>query len=79
MSKQKVARLASQPEDYQKLGIQKEVSLHEDGHRTNGKFGEYEWWYFLFAHAVYLFTIYSLDVIIVTPKRSLFNICAHLM
>ncbi len=46
MGKQKVARLASLPMDYQKLGLKKEVALWEDGHRTNGKFGEYEWWYF---------------------------------
>ena len=46
MGKQKVARLASLPMDYQRLGLRKEVALWEDGHRTNGKFGEYEWWYF---------------------------------
>ena len=46
MGKQKVARLASLPMDYQKLCLKKEVALWEDGHRTNGKFGEYEWWYF---------------------------------
>ena len=46
MGKQKVARLASLPMDYQKLGLKKEVALWEDSHRTNGKFGEYEWWYF---------------------------------
>ena len=44
--KQKVARLASLPMDYQRLGLKKEVALWEDGHRTSGKFGEYEWWYF---------------------------------
>ena len=46
MGKQKIARLASTPLDYQKLGLKKEITLWEDGHRTNGKFGEYEWWYF---------------------------------
>ena len=46
MGKQKVARLASLPMDYQRLGLKKEIALWEDGHRTNGKFGEYEWWYF---------------------------------
>ena len=46
MGKQKVARLASLPMDYQKLGLKKEIVPWEDGHRTNGKFGEYEWWYF---------------------------------
>ncbi len=44
--KNKTARLASTPMDYQKLGLTKEVALWEDGHRTSGKFGEYEWWYF---------------------------------
>lgn len=46
MGKRKIARLASTPLDYQKLGLKKEIALWEDGHRTNGKFGEYEWWYF---------------------------------
>lgn len=46
MSKQKIARLADRPADYQKLGLKKEIAQWEDGHRTNGKFGEYEWWYF---------------------------------
>ncbi|MDD6320639.1 MAG: hypothetical protein PUA63_07240 [Oscillospiraceae bacterium] len=46
MSKQKIARLADRPADYQKLGQKKEIAQWEDGHRTNGKFGEYEWWYF---------------------------------
>lgn len=47
MSKTKIARLAALPMDYQKLGI-KENCIHpwEDGLRTNGKLGEYEWWYF---------------------------------
>ena len=46
MAKQKTARLAKLPMDYQKLGLKKEIALWEDGHRSNGKFGEYEWWYF---------------------------------
>lgn len=46
MKKPKVARLASLPADYERLGLQKDIALWEDGHRTNGKFGEYEWWYF---------------------------------
>ena len=46
MTKKKVARLASLPMDYQRLGVKKEIAKWEDGHRTNGKFGEYEWWYF---------------------------------
>jgi len=36
MGKQKVARLAHLPMDYQRLGLKKEVALWEDGHRTNG-------------------------------------------
>ena len=46
MDKINRARLAGLPMDYQKLGIKKEIALWEDGHRTGGKFGEYEWWYF---------------------------------
>ncbi|MBQ8610621.1 MAG: hypothetical protein IJ412_02820 [Oscillospiraceae bacterium] len=46
MGKQKTARLAKLPVDYQRLGLKKEIALWEDGHRSNGKFGEYEWWYF---------------------------------
>lgn len=44
--KKKIARLAARPEDYRRLGLEKEIAIWEDGHRTNGKFGEYEWWYF---------------------------------
>ena len=45
--KKKIARLATRPEDYTRLGIQPgEIAQWEDGLRTNGKFGEYEWWYF---------------------------------
>ena len=32
--------------DYRKYKLKKEVSLFEDGLRTSGKKGEYEWWYF---------------------------------
>lgn len=46
MAKKKVARLAKLPMDYQRLGLKKEIAQWEDGHRTGGKFGEYEWWYF---------------------------------
>lgn len=46
MAKEKIARLASLPMDYQRLGLKKEIALWEDGHRSNGKFGEYEWWYY---------------------------------
>ena len=31
---------------YQRLGIDKEVAVWEDGMRTNGGRGTYEWWYF---------------------------------
>ncbi len=32
---------------YQRIGIEKDaIQQWEDGLRTNGKFGEYEWWYF---------------------------------
>jgi hypothetical protein len=41
------SRLASETADYEKLGIDKgNVSLWEDGSRTNGGPGTYEWWYF---------------------------------
>lgn len=46
MARKKIARLAARPEDFERLGITKEITLREDGHRTHGKFGEYEWWYF---------------------------------
>jgi hypothetical protein len=46
MSKKK-ARLGALPEDFEKLGQKRGViEPWEDGHRTSGKFGEYEWWYF---------------------------------
>lgn len=44
--KNKIARLADSERDYQRLGLGKHIELWEDSHRTNGKFGEYEWWYF---------------------------------
>ena len=41
-----IARLLNKPEDYIKLGQKKDmVEIWEDGLRTTGKFGEYEWWY----------------------------------
>lgn len=47
MANDLTARLAGLPEDYRRLGLQpRDIALWEDGHRTNGKFGEYEWWYF---------------------------------
>jgi predicted secreted hydrolase len=41
------SRLASQPEDYNRLGIKKrQIEPREDGLRTTGGKGTYEWWYF---------------------------------
>ena len=41
-----IARLQNTEKDYQELKQKKgEVELWEDGLRTTGKFGEYEWWY----------------------------------
>ena len=40
------ARLLTLNKDYERLGQKKgTVELWEDGLRTSGKFGEYEWWY----------------------------------
>ena len=45
--KKLIARLADTPQDYEKLGLIPDViQQKEDGLHTNGKFGEYEWWYF---------------------------------
>lgn len=47
MGKRKIARLANLDSDYAKLGIARnKIAMAEDGLHTNGKFGEYEWWYF---------------------------------
>ena len=46
MSKIIPARLADQPKDYERLGLSETILPWEDGLRTHGKFGEYEWWYF---------------------------------
>lgn len=47
MKKSKIARLGTLENDYKKLGIKPDRILQrEDGLRTSGKFGEYEWWYF---------------------------------
>src|SRR6202521_1376865 len=41
------ARFADKPEDFAKLGIQPgHIELFEDGMRTHGGPGGYEWWYF---------------------------------
>ena len=45
--KKEIARLGTEPHDYDRLGLKKDIiAAWEDGLRTNGKFGEYEWWYF---------------------------------
>jgi hypothetical protein len=42
-----LARLADRDEDYARLGLQRgHVALWEDGLRTSGGPGSYEWWYF---------------------------------
>jgi len=42
-----LARLGSTPEDYQRIGIKPDQVLPwEDGARTDGSAGTYEWWYF---------------------------------
>lgn len=38
--------LANRKEDYQRLGITKKPATWEDGMRTNGQAGTFEWWYF---------------------------------
>src|SRR2546423_3288344 len=41
------ARRADRPEDYTRLGIDPSpIAAHEDGMRTDGGKGSYEWWYF---------------------------------
>jgi len=40
-------RLGTKPEDYERFHIrQSEIQLWEDGRRTDGSPGDYEWWYF---------------------------------
>src|SRR5258708_30271641 len=42
-----LARLGSTAEDYERIGIKAdEVAPWEDGARTDGRAGTYEWWYF---------------------------------
>jgi predicted secreted hydrolase len=42
-----LARLGSTPEDYERIGIKPDQVLPwEDGARTDGRAGTYEWWYF---------------------------------
>src|SRR3954471_16172729 len=41
------ARRADRPEDYTRLGIDPStIAAHEDGMRSDGGKGSYEWWYF---------------------------------
>ena len=40
------ARLATKPADYKRLGIEEKIQVREDGMRTDGKPGSFEWWYF---------------------------------
>lgn len=43
----KAARLGDRPEDYERVGLNPSYpEIWEDGVRTEGKKGEYEWWYF---------------------------------
>jgi hypothetical protein len=42
-----LARLGSAAEDYERIGIKPDQVLPwEDGARTDGSAGTYEWWYF---------------------------------
>ncbi|MFD6885497.1 hydroxyneurosporene dehydrogenase [Streptomyces sp. NPDC059957] len=41
------ARLGSSPQDYERLGLEPgAIKVREDGMRTDGSPGTYEWWYF---------------------------------
>lgn len=40
-----IARLQKEKQDYLELGLTNNIEKWEDGLRTTGKFGEYEWWY----------------------------------
>src|SRR5260370_39229065 len=41
------ARLGTEPQDYQRFGLRPgEIQPWEDGRRTDGSAGNYEWWYF---------------------------------
>ncbi|MBQ8696955.1 MAG: hypothetical protein IJ519_04465 [Clostridia bacterium] len=45
--KKKIARLGTEAPDYERLGLKKDIiGQWEDGLRTSGKFGDYEWWDF---------------------------------
>lgn len=70
--KKKVARLGVTAEDYKRIGISPDVICQrEDGLRTNGKFGEYEWWYFdakLEGGYSLVIIFYSQPVTATTPR-----------
>ncbi len=42
----KLAAVASDPQDYERLGLSSTVEPWEDGARTDNSAGTYEWWYF---------------------------------
>jgi len=47
MNATRLARLADSDADYARLGLKRgQVELWEDGMRTSGEAGSYEWWYF---------------------------------
>ena len=47
MAKKHTASIADAEEDYQRIGISRDhIAPHEDGARTDGRAGTYEWWYF---------------------------------
>ncbi len=45
MATQLCARLADKDADYKRFGIAKKPSFKEDGMRTHGGKGTFEWWY----------------------------------
>jgi hypothetical protein len=64
----KSVTLAHKKEDYKRLGITKEPAIWEDGMRTDGQAGSYEWWYFDAEYTdgtkivVVFYTKYEFDV-----------------
>lgn len=46
METAKKVRLAKMPEDYKRLNLSSTIELWEDGMRTDGGAGTFEWWYF---------------------------------
>ena len=74
MAKKKIARLADRKEDYEWLQISPDTIMQkEDGLRTNGRLGEYEWWYFdakLEGGYSLVIIFYSQPVTAATPRFS---------